>query len=157
MFTVTLLTSPKKPALEPVLLDNLRGAWGGDTVFWLSPGEVAEFSVAARPDNLSDVWHDLQVMEIDLVVQPAEGRRKMLLLADMDSTLIQQECIDELADAAGVGNQVANITARAMNGEIDFVGALRERVALLKGVKTSVIGTVLANRITLMPGGLLCF
>ncbi|HIF78342.1 MAG TPA: phosphoserine phosphatase SerB, partial [Sulfitobacter sp.] len=72
---------------------------------------------------------------------------------DMDSTMIQQECIDELADEAGVGERVKEITARAMNGELDFDGALRERVDLLKGLEASVIDKVLAERITLMPGG----
>ena len=92
-------------------------------------------------------------MGVDLVVVPTEGRRKKMLLADMDSTMIQQECIDELADEAGVGARVKDITARAMNGELDFDGALRERVGLLKGLPESVIAKVLAERITLMPGG----
>jgi phosphoserine phosphatase len=76
-----------------------------------------------------------------------------MLLADMDSTMIQQECIDELAEVAGVGNQVKDITARAMNGELDFEGALIERVGLLKELPASVINEVLADRISLMPGG----
>jgi phosphoserine phosphatase len=76
-----------------------------------------------------------------------------MLLADMDSTMIQQECIDELADEAGVGDRVKDITARAMNGELDFEGALTERVGLLKGLDEAVIGKVLDERITLMPGG----
>jgi phosphoserine phosphatase len=92
-------------------------------------------------------------LRIDMVVQRAEGRKKRLLIADMDSTMIRQECIDELADEAGVGAQVAAITARAMNGELDFEGALRERVGLLKGLPEAVIGQVLRDRITLMPGG----
>jgi len=105
------------------------------------------------PDNRWGVWDDLQKMGIDLVVQPAQGRRKAMLLADMDSTMIEQECIDELAAEAGIGARVAEITARAMNGELDFEAALRERVGLLKGLDSAVIETVLANRITLMAGG----
>ncbi|MCL4147330.1 UNVERIFIED_CONTAM: hypothetical protein GTU68_047629 [Idotea baltica] len=92
-------------------------------------------------------------MGVDLVVVPSDGRKKKMLLADMDSTMIQQECIDELADEAGVGARVKDITARAMNGELDFEGALCERVGLLKGLTEDVIGRVLAERITLMPGG----
>jgi phosphoserine phosphatase len=92
-------------------------------------------------------------MRVDLVVQPIEGRRKRLLLADMDSTMIGQECIDELAEVAGVGDRVKDITARAMNGELDFEGALRERVALLRGLDSAVIETVLRERITFTPGG----
>ena len=80
---------------------------------------------------------------IDVVVQPAAGRRKKLFLADMDSTMIGQECIDELADYVGLKAQVAAITERAMRGEIDFEPALRERVALLKGLPVSVIEEVL--------------
>jgi phosphoserine phosphatase len=76
-----------------------------------------------------------------------------MLLADMDSTMIQQECIDELADEAGVGERVKDITARAMNGELDFEGALTERVGLLKGLPEGVIQQVIDTRITLMPGG----
>jgi phosphoserine phosphatase len=105
------------------------------------------------PANRWDVWAEVQGLGVDLVVQPKEGRRKAMLLADMDSTMIQQECIDELADAAGVGDYVKDITARAMNGELDFEGALRERVGLLKGLDEGVIAQVLAERITLMPGG----
>jgi phosphoserine phosphatase len=76
-----------------------------------------------------------------------------MLIADMDSTMIEQECIDELADAAGVGDHVKTITALAMNGELDFEGALTERVALLKGLPETVVGEVIGSRITLMPGG----
>ncbi|MGV8954852.1 MAG: phosphoserine phosphatase SerB, partial [Cypionkella sp.] len=79
-------------------------------------------------------------------------RRKRLLIADMDSTMIQQECIDELADEAGVGAHVAGITARAMNGELEFDAALRERVGLLQGLPERVIAEVIRDRITLMPG-----
>jgi len=89
---------------------------------------------------------------IDVVVQPAENREKRLLVADMDSTMIGQECIDELADYAGVKEQVAHITERAMQGELDFAGALRERVLLLQGLEESVIGHCLAERIRPNPG-----
>jgi phosphoserine phosphatase len=81
------------------------------------------------------------------------GRKKRLLIADMDSTMIHQECIDELADEAGFGPRVAAITARAMNGELDFETALRERVALLRGLPEDVINHVIDTRITLMEGG----
>jgi phosphoserine phosphatase len=90
---------------------------------------------------------------IDLVIQDAETRRKRLLIADMDSTMIGQECIDELAAEVGLKERVAAITARAMNGEIAFEPALRERVALLKGLPISVVDEVIAKRITLTPGG----
>ncbi len=153
MYTATLLTSPTSANLDPALVDNLRNAWGGGDAVWLAPDEAAEFSLPAMPDNRWDVWADLQKMGVDLVVLPTEGRRKKMLLADMDSTMIEQECIDELADEAGVGERVKDITARAMNGELDFEGALTERVGLLKGLDESVIGKVLAERISFMPGG----
>jgi phosphoserine phosphatase len=151
MFTATLIAPPG--VLEPALVETLRNAWGGGEAVWLSPDEAAEFGMQAMPDNLWQVWEDLQAMRVDLVVQPTEGRRKKMLLADMDSTMIQQECIDELADMAAVGEHVKDITARAMNGELDFEGALTERVALLKGLEAGVIDRVLAERITFMPGG----
>jgi len=151
MFMATLIARPG--ALDPALVDSLRNAWGGGEALWLSPDEAAEFPLQAIPSNRWDVWADLQQKQVDLVIQHAGGRRKKMLLADMDSTMIEQECIDELADVAGVGDHVKDITARAMNGELDFEGALTERVALLKGLDASVIDTVLASRITYMPGG----
>lgn len=150
-FICTLIAT--RGAQQPALAEALRNAWGGGAVDWLSPDEAAEFTLAKMPDNRWDVWSDLQKLGVDLVIQPAEGRRKKMLLADMDSTMIQQECIDELADAAGVGDFVKDITARAMNGELDFEAALRERVGLLKGLDAAVIDQVLAERITYMPGG----
>lgn len=149
---VTSLIAPTG-LLDPSLVENLRNAWGGGDVIWLSPDEAAEFAVAEIPANRWEVWRSLQAMQVDLVVQPGEGRRKKMLLADMDSTMIQQECIDELAEEAGVGAHVKAITARAMNGELDFEGALIERVRLLEGLDESVIDRVIEERITYMPGG----
>ena len=153
MFVCTLLTAPLKPALQPALVDSLRNAWGGGDAQWLAADEAAAFSLSAMPDNRWDVWADVQKLSVDLVITALAGRRKAMLLADMDSTMIEQECIDELAEMAGVGDRVKDITARAMNGELDFEAAIRERVGLLKGLPESVIGDVLATRITLMPGG----
>ncbi len=149
----TLIGAPSAGSVNLALIDSLRNAWGGGDAVWLSEEDAAEFAIETMPDNRWEVWADLQKLGVDLVVQPAEGRRKKMLLADMDSTMIQQECIDELADEAGVGARVAAITAAAMNGELDFDGALRERVGLLKGLPESVIADVLEKRITLMPGG----
>ncbi|MEO9822116.1 MAG: phosphoserine phosphatase SerB [Paracoccaceae bacterium] len=151
MHVVTLIAKPGK--LDPALVESLRNAWGGGDAIWLAPDEAAEFSVDRSPDNLWDVWSDVQKLNVDLVLQPAEGRRKKVLIADMDSTMIQQECIDELAEVAGVGDHVRGITARAMNGELDFDGAVRERVGLMKGLGAEKIDQVLAERITMMPGG----
>ena len=153
MHVVTLLTNPETPILERVTVESLRNAWGGGAARWLDPGVAAEFALTRVPENRWEVWQSLQDLRIDMAVQRAEGRKKRLLIADMDSTMIRQECIDELADEAGVGAHVAAITARAMNGELDFEAALRERVGLLKGLPEGVIAQVLRDRITLMPGG----
>ena len=153
MFIATLLTNPETPKLDRVAVESLRNAWGGGDAVWLDPGVAAEFALEAMPANLWEVWDGFQAMGIDLAVQPAVGRKKRMLLADMDSTMIQQECIDELADEAGVGPYVAGITARAMNGELEFDAALRARVGLLRGLEEAVIARVIRDRITLMPGG----
>jgi phosphoserine phosphatase len=153
MFIATLLTNPETPKLDRVAVESLRDAWGGGDAVWLDPGVAAEFALEAVPANLWEVWDGFQAMGIDLAVQPAVGRKKRMLIADMDSTMIQQECIDELADEAGVGPYVAGITARAMNGELEFEAALRARVGLLKGLEEAVIARVIRDRITLMPGG----
>ena len=153
MFVATLLCNPANPVLDRATVESLRNAWGGGDAVWLNPGVAAEFALPAMPANRWAVWAGLQALSVDLIVQPAQGRRKRLLLADMDSTMIQQECIDELADVAGFGPRVAAITARAMNGELDFEEALRERVGLLQGLAVTVIDAVIRDRITLMPGG----
>jgi phosphoserine phosphatase len=153
MYVATLLTHPDHPVLERVTVESLRNAWGGGDAVWLDPGVAAEFPIEAVPANQWDVWAALQALRVDLILQPAQGRKKRLLLADMDSTMIEQECIDELADEAGVGALVAGITARAMNGELDFEAALIERVGLLKGLNAQVIDHVIRDRITLMSGG----
>jgi phosphoserine phosphatase len=152
MFIVTLLTNPATPVLDRATVESLRNAWGGTDAKWLDPGVAAEFGVAAMPANRWNVWQSLQTLHIDIVVQPTKGRKKRLLIADMDSTMIEQECIDELADEAGVGAHVASITARAMNGELNFEDALRERVGLLAGLPEATIAQVIRDRITLMPG-----
>lgn len=152
MYIVTLLSNPVRREVTGDLVENLRNAWGGGEPTWLAPRAAAEFTIPEMPDNRWQVWDDLQKLRVDLVVQPAEGRQKQVLLADMDSTMIRQECIDELAEAAGVGAQVKEITKRAMNGELDFEAALRERVSLLAGHKDRMIDEVLESRITLMAG-----
>ena len=151
MLTATLIAAPG--ALEPPLVDSLRNAWGGGDAVWLSRGEAAEFPLVERPGNFDDVWTDVQERGVDLCLQTTGHRRKKLLIADMDSTMIGQECIDELAALAGIGPQVAVITERAMAGEVGFEGALEERVALLEGVETAVIEGLLHDRITHTQGG----
>lgn len=153
MFTVSMIASPLRANLTEAAARDLAGRWKGGPLRWLNPAIAAEFDVTDQPADFDEAWSDWQQQTLDLAIQPARGRRKAILLADMDSTMIGQECIDELAHVAGVGPRVAAITARAMNGELDFHGALTERVSLLSGLKDSVIADVLASRITLAPGG----
>ena len=148
---VSLIARPGH--LDPALVENLRNAWGGGTASWLSPDEAAEFPCAELPAHAADIASEIRETGTDLAVLPDGNRKKQLLIADMDSTMIEQECIDELADVAGIGDAVKDITARAMNGELDFEAALIERVGLLKGLDEAVIDEVYANRITLAKGG----
>src|ERR1700719_3009492 len=153
----TLICNPANPALDSTVVDGARailpspGAarWLFDEVAVDIPFESSE-DIRAIEARLREARGDLP---IDIVVQPRALRRKKLLLADMDSTMIGQECIDELADYVGLKAHVAGITERAMRGEIAFEPALRERVALLKGLPVSVIDEVLKQRITLTSGG----
>ncbi|MBK4214468.1 phosphoserine phosphatase SerB [Paracoccus caeni] len=153
MFTVTLIAAPSRANLDAAPLEALAKAWGGGELRWLNPGIAVEFDLLRIPDDFNDIWSQLQGQGVDLAIQRSEGRRKSLLIADMDSTMIEQECIDELADFAGVGPRVADITARAMNGELNFHEALVERVGLLAGLPETVVAEVLRTRITLAPGG----
>jgi phosphoserine phosphatase len=143
-----------KGSLDPSLVSSLQGAFGatGDAL-WLSPDQAAEFPVATRPGNLENVRKSITDQKVDLNCVDDTNRRKTLLIADMDMTMIEQECIDELADEAGVGPRVAEITVRAMNGDLNFEAAVLERVGLMKGLAADVIQKVLDTRITLAPGG----
>ena len=121
---------------------------------WLAENECCDVPFDGDPTAVrARVAAEFQRSAIDVAVLSVHGRRKRLLIADMDSTLIEQECIDELADEIGYGEKVAAITEKAMRGEIEFEPALRERVALLAGLRTSVVDEVLADRITMTPGG----
>lgn len=151
MHVISLIAKPDQ--LDPALVSSVQSAWGGGKANWLSPDEAAEFPVTTIPSNLIHVRAEIDPMGVDLNIIPMVGRQKKILIADMDSTMVEQECIDELAAEAGVGERVALITARAMNGELDFEAAIDERVGLLKGLPVGVIDKVLADRITLASGG----
>ncbi|MCC8956469.1 phosphoserine phosphatase SerB [Bradyrhizobium sp. Pear77] len=162
----TLICNPASPALDSTIVDGARAVLPSPgPAQWLfnevavdipfesqnSRGDAGRDDIKAIEERLRQARGDLP---IDIVVQPRIGRRKKLFLADMDSTMIGQECIDELADFAGLKAHVAAITERAMRGEIEFESALRERVALLKGLPVGVVDEVLEKRITPTPGGL---
>jgi phosphoserine phosphatase len=121
------------------------------TSAWIEPEKAVDILFGVSPDAARKALEGV-FAGVDVVVQQAEGREKKLLVADMDSTMITVECIDELADYAGIKPQIAAITEAAMRGELDFEGALDARVALLKGLDEAVIERCLAERVTLMPG-----
>ncbi|MET3991269.1 MULTISPECIES: phosphoserine phosphatase SerB [Bradyrhizobium] len=157
----TLICNPDNPALDSTIVDGARAVLPqAQPAHWLFDGVAVDIPFGAQ-DNLQGDRHAIEQrlrelrgdLPIDIVVQPVGFRRKKLFLADMDSTMIGQECIDELADLVGMKAHVAAITERAMRGEIEFEPALRERVALLKDLPASVVDEVLAKRITLTPGG----
>ena len=154
---VTLIANPEACTLEEGAVAAVAAMLPDATIDWLSPGRAADIVTPAsvndaRRNDLAALF-DGKAIDIAIQTVSPEKRRKKILIADMDSTMIRQECVDELADEAGVGAYVASITARAMNGEIGFEGALRERVGLLKDLPVSTIEKVIAERIQLMPGG----
>ncbi|MDP3898362.1 MAG: phosphoserine phosphatase SerB [Mesorhizobium sp.] len=156
-FVATLIANPARPGLSDTLAHSASQAVGASAPVWLAKGVACDIAIPHGVDPLSaeaSMRAALAGAALDVVVQPRANRRKKLLIADMDSTMIDQECIDELADVVGVKPHVAAITARSMNGEIAFEPALRERVALLKGLPASVVGDVIAGRITLAAGGI---
>lgn len=152
----TLICNPAEPELDSTAIDAAQSALPSpEKAEWLFEGVAADIRFSSNDDarTISDHLREtLKGLRVDIVVQPVLDRRKKLLLADMDSTMIGQECIDELADFAGLKAHVAAITERAMRGEIEFEPALRERVALLKGLPASVVDEVLKSRISLTPG-----
>ncbi|WP_313527190.1 phosphoserine phosphatase SerB [Shinella sp.] len=155
-FVATLVANPSNPVLTPALAEKAAEAVNASGLYWLADGIACDIALrdGSDPDEAGDkIRAVIGDALIDLAVQNAETRRKKLLIADMDSTMIGQECIDELAAEVGLKDKVATITARAMNGEIAFEPALRERVALLKGLPISVVDEVIEKRITLTPGG----
>jgi phosphoserine phosphatase len=155
-FVATLIAHPSNPVLTAKLGEQAAEAVKASGLYWLADGIACDLALHddADPTATESALRTLLAgMPIDVVVQQAETRRKKFLIADMDSTMIGQECIDELADVVGLKDKVATITARAMNGEIAFEPALRERVALLKGLPITVVDDVIAKRITLTSGG----
>lgn len=134
--------------------DALIQAYGvNDLYVILSEGKAFEFTTSDSQEHVQAILDEFNIAA-DVCVQPFKGRKKSLLICDMDSTLIGQECIDELADFAGVKDHVSEITERAMRGELDFEAALTERVGLLKGLDLSVLETCFEKRIQLNDGAI---
>ncbi|MDF2970839.1 MAG: phosphoserine phosphatase SerB [Microvirga sp.] len=154
----TLIANPAHPAVTDEIVARAAQALGQETQqAILARGIAADLVISGAQDVKAveaALRQALNDQPIDIVVQPSAHRRKRLFLADMDSTMIGQECIDELADYVGLKAEVSEITERAMRGEIAFEPALRERVALLKNLPVNVVDEIIAKRITLTPGGM---
>lgn len=153
MYTVTILSHPEQRSLTLGQITITRDHWQGGEITWLAEHEAASFHIPTLPDDQWQVWQDYQNEQIDMTIQPGYAAPKAMLIADMDSTMIHQECLDEMAELAGVGDYVRDVTMRAMNGEIQFEEALKERVALLKGQSVSIIDQIISSRLSFMPGG----
>ncbi|HMO76639.1 MAG TPA: phosphoserine phosphatase SerB [Sphingopyxis sp.] len=154
MFVATLIAAGK--LTDEVVREAMGRLFAAGHHFegwsWIDEGDAADLRFQGMPDiarmALAEIDHD----GLDIVVQPLADRAKKLIIADMDSTMITVECIDELADYAGIKPQIAAITERAMRGELDFRAALTERVALLGGMAESVLADCRRERVTLTPG-----
>ena len=147
---LTVVANRAAASLSPGVLTALRDAVSGGTPVVLSDGEAVDIPLLRLPD-MAQARAALGGQPIDLIALPAVGRRKAVLLADMDSTIVTGETLDELAALAGIGERIAAITTRAMNGELDFKQALRERVAMLKGLPLDALERAWA-RVALTPG-----
>lgn len=153
MFIATLIAANE---IDPRALELARDAIAGTgaspaAARWIDAGKAADIGFTGDASAVRGALEGL-IAGTDVVVQPDAGRAKKLMVADMDSTMITIECIDELADYAGIKPQIAEITERAMRGELDFEGALNARVALLKGLDAGVIDRCYAERLRIMPG-----
>ncbi|MGH6819722.1 MAG: phosphoserine phosphatase SerB, partial [Methylocella sp.] len=144
-----LIAAPGSGAINADVMAMLKKS-GAPPLRWLSEAEAAEVDVFPRLDEFRAA---IAKLPIDVAVITKANRRKRLLIADMDSTMIGQECIDEVGALAGAGEAIKAITWRAMRGEADFAETLRERVALMRGLDVTALDTIIRERITYVPGG----
>ena len=153
---LTLIGNARSHPLEPVHIERVCQRLGITTApDWLAEGEACDLFIdqpLSAQDLAEQAREALSGTMIDAVCTAVHGRRKKLLISDMDSTVIDQECIDELADAFGVGQQIREITTAVINGEINFSEALRQRVALMKGMDHGLLENVYKDRLTIKPG-----
>lgn len=149
-FVLVLVAARDKVTLTETMVARVRELAGGGVPVWLSPGEAAEIPCMSPPETAL-VHAVLDAAPVDVMCVKSRGRRKAVLVADMDSTIVTSETLDELAAEAGIGERVAAITARSMAGELDFAEALRERVALLEGLDTVALERTW-RRTSIMPG-----
>ena len=148
---LTLIAGPGAEESLPRIVARIAGELKAEAD-WLAPQRACDLLFEGDPRVAEAIAREaIGHAAIDVLVQPREGRRKQVFVADLESTIIENELLDELAEFVGLRDHVAEITRRAMNGEIDFAAALAERVALLKGLPETVLGVV-AQRVRLMPG-----
>ena len=152
MYIITLMCNPSKPILTNDLVSKYCQTFEGISVTWLNVGIATDITIPEIPNEFKKYWLELQASKIDMVIQKEKYRKKRLLVADMDSTIIEQESLDELADEVGCGKKISQITKKAMEGKLEFEQALTLRVGYLKGTPISTINKVIINRITLSPG-----
>ncbi len=151
MSVLCLIANPLDPVLDPQLVAAIQHETKGE-INWLNPGVACEIVKPGAPDPLALARAAIGKAPVDAALVPLSHRRKRLLVADMDSTMIDQECIDELADAVGIKDEVAAITEKAMRGDMDFAAALRARVSLIKGLERKAMEEVRRERLTFAPG-----
>ena len=153
---LTLIGAAGGPPLEAGHIDRVRARLpDAHEPDWMATGEACDLpiDVAGAPEKIVATARDaLGGLAVDIACLPATGRRKRMLLSDMDSTVIDQECIDEIAALAGIGQEISAITAQVIRGDISFEDALNRRVALLRGQKSDLLEQVYKTRITLKPG-----
>ena len=152
MYVITFICNPSNPILTNDLVSKYCQTFEAISFTWLNDGVAADITVPEIPNEFKKYWLDLQASKIDMVIQKEKYRKKKILVADMDSTIIEQESLDELADEVGHGKKISQITKQAMQGKLEFEQALTLRVGYLKGTPISTINRVMISRITLSPG-----
>ncbi len=152
MYVITFICNPSNPILTNDLVSKYCKTFECISVTWLNDGIAADITVPEIPNEFKKYWLELQASKRDMVIQKEKYRKKKLLVSDMDSTIIKQESLDELAYEVGCGKKISEITKQAMEGKLQFEHALNRRVEHLKGTPISTINKVMKNRINLSPG-----
>ena len=153
-YVLSIIADPARPTVDDALIAALREATGAGAQTVLCEGVACDLALddALAPERLEEARRIGRAAKADVNVVPAQNRRKKLLIADMDSTIIRQECIDELAEFAGKREEISAVTEQAMRGELDFDAALKARVAMLEGLPENVLTETFETRIALSPG-----
>jgi len=152
-YVLSIIANPAAPVIDQAFRDRLHKAFPESEITELAEGVAYDVTLeTADEDDMMSAALAREDLLVDINLVPAQHRRKKLLIADMDSTIIEQECIDEIADFAGKRTEIADITERAMRGELDFEAALKERVAMLQGLPETVLAETFEKKITFTPG-----